>query len=65
MKDFISQNKLTLFAIAFDVLTIVAIIISFKYDFVTWAAVALGVVAVILNVKAKRKQKEKFKGGSE
>lgn len=65
MKDFISQNKLTLFAITFDVLTIAAIITSFKYDFVTWAAVTLGVVAVILNVKAKRKQKEKFKGNIE
>ena len=65
MKDFISQNKLTLFAIIIDILTIVAIIISFKYDFVTWAAVALGVVAVILNVKAKRKQKEKFKSNIE
>lgn len=65
MKNFISQNKLTLFAIAFDVLTIAAIIFSFKYDFVTWAAVVLGVVAVILNVKAKRKQKEKFKGNIE
>lgn len=65
MKDFISQNKLTLFAIVIDILTIAAIIVSFKYDFVTWVAVALGVVAVILNVKAKRKQKEKFKGGSE
>lgn len=65
MKDFISQNKLTLFAIIIDILTIAAIIVSFKYDFVTWAAVALGVVAVILNIKAKRKHKEKFKGNTE
>lgn len=65
MKEFISQNKLTLFAIVIDILTIAAIIVSFKYDFVTWVAVALGVVAVILNVKAKRKQKEKFKGNTE
>ena len=65
MKDFISQNKLAVFAIVIDILTIAAIIVSFKYDFITWAAVALGVVAVILNVKAKRKQKDKFKGGNE
>lgn len=65
MKDFITQNKLALFAIAFDVLTIAAIIFSFKYDFITWAAVVLGVIAVILNVKAKKKQKEKFKGNNE
>lgn len=65
MKDFISHNKLAVFAIVIDILTIAAIIVSFKYDFVTWAAVALGVVAVILNVKAKRKQKDKFKGDNE
>ena len=65
MKDFISQNKLAVFAIVIDILTIAAILFSFKYDFVTWVAVALGVVAVILNVKAKRKQKEKFKGNTE
>lgn len=59
------QNKLAVTAISFDVLTIIAIIVSFKYDLFTWAAIVLGIIAVVLNIKAKRKQKEKFKGHNE
>ena len=65
MKKFITENKLAVTAIVFDILTIAAITISFKYDLITWAAVVLGITAVVLNVKAKRKQKEKFKINSE
>lgn len=65
MKKFITENKLAVTAIVFDILTIAAIIISFKYDLITWAAVVLGITAVVLNVKAKRKQKEKFKINNE
>ncbi len=61
MRKFITKNKLAVAAIFFDILTIIAIIVSFKYDMITYAAIVLGVIAVILNVKAKRKQKEKFK----
>lgn len=59
------QNKLAVTAISFDVLTIIAIIVSFKYDLFTWAAIVLGVIAVVLNIKAKRKQKEKFQKHNE
>lgn len=59
------QNKLAVTAISFDVLTIIAIIVSFKYDLFTWTAIVLGIIAVVLNIKAKRKQKEKFKGHNE
>lgn len=59
------QKKLAVTAISFDVLTIIAIIVSFKYDLFTWAAIVLGVIAVVLNIKAKRKQKEKFQKRNE
>lgn len=59
------QNKLAVTAISFDVLTIIAIIVSFKYDLFTWAAIVLGVIAVVLNIKAKRKQKKKFQKHNE
>ncbi len=65
MKKFLIQNKLALTAILFDIITIIAIIASFKYDYITWGAVILGVIAVVLNIKAKRKQKEKFKRNNE
>lgn len=61
MRKFITKNKLAVAAIFFDIITIIAIIVSLKYDMITYAAIVLGVIAVILNVKAKRKQKEKFK----
>ena len=65
MKKFFIQNKLALTAILFDIITIIAIIASFKYDYITWGAVILGIIAVVLNIKAKRKQKEKFKRHNE
>lgn len=65
MKEFISQNKLLVVAIVLDILTIAAIIVSFKYDIITWIAIVMGIIAVTLNVKAKRKQKEKFKTHNE
>ena len=60
MKKFIIENKLEVAAIAFDILTIIAVIFAFRFDLITWAAIVLGITAITLNIKAKRKQKNKF-----
>lgn len=61
MKKFIIENKLAVTAVAFDILTIIAVIFAFRFDLITWAAIVLGITAIALNIKAKRKQKNKFK----
>ncbi len=61
MKKFIIENKLAVAAIAFDILTIIAVIFAFRFDLITWAAIVLGITAITLNIKAKRKQNNKFK----
>lgn len=60
MKRYFSENKLMIAALAFDVLTIAAIIVFFIFDISAWIAVISGVIAVTLNISAKRKQKTNF-----
>lgn len=52
-------------AVAFDVITIAAIIVFFIFDISAWIAVVSGAVAVTLNISAKRKQKKNFKSSNE
>lgn len=64
MKRFIAQNKFTFTAIVFDILTIIAVLLYFLFDISELIAIALGVLAIVLNVLVKRNQKKKLNSKS-
>lgn len=61
MKKFISENKLVIAAVVIDVFTIAAIIFFFTADISAWIPAVLGVIAITLNILAKRKQRKDLK----
>ncbi len=59
VEKFFKENKLEIFAVTFDILVIIAVIVFFICDVSAWIAFIFGVIAVTLNILAKRKRKGK------